>query len=372
MSFSRFELPTLIIDDDDNDTNDNVDSIDSVDTVDSSDTIITVDSSDTIITVDVVESIEPVSRPIGPIQYETYKQNWMRYSGCKNSCLKHIQSYLVSTLSKLIDKPNIVIAEPCCGTATLSLAVLHLLRLNNYNGIITVCLNDINTNMTALIKKLVDGDSQGIINDAWYIEQMTNYRSGVKSSPSEKHRNQFTQSIESGNRLNNLNETHDLLSTAKIIITNNSTSDFMKSIREVDLMMFDPPYLRKLVKYKVDEYCEDQYINDVDYISTHFTNFMIFNDDKATGMKCHENHNQISYLIKTGGKHAMQRTETIHHNRSELAEQTETIDITEPTETIDITEPTETIEVVEPIDVVDDVEPTETNHNTEEKEKIIP
>jgi hypothetical protein len=76
---------------------------------------------------------------------------------------------------------SISIAEPCAGTAFLTIKTVEYLRQHGFTGKITAYVNDYNTTIIRLLKMLFEGHGSELIQDPDYIQKAVSLRAGIIS-----------------------------------------------------------------------------------------------------------------------------------------------------------------------------------------------
>jgi hypothetical protein len=231
----------------------------------------------------------------------------MRYSGGKALTYNRWKPVLEQVLMTIVDgnPDSISIAEPCCGTAFLTIKAVEWLRRQGFTGRITVYLNDLNTVIIRLLGMLLEGRGSELIEDPDYIQKAVSMRAGIASDTGYVHQGSLEKFQRNRPKLLHLfDEIHTSFVDVVVELSSMRSTEFIRALPvDLDLLLFDPPYIGMMVKYLVNDYGIEDYVEDVGLIHK-FAHYLIFNDVISKHLHCHVDDQSIEYVVRGTGLRA--------------------------------------------------------------------
>jgi hypothetical protein len=162
-------------------------------------------------------------------------------------------------------------------------------------------LNDLNTVIVRLLGRLFEGRGSELIEDPDYVQKACAARAGIASGyVYPRSQGQFQRNTPKLLRL--FDEIHTAFVDVDVKLSSMKSSEFIRVLpSNVDLVLFDPPYIGMMVKYTVNDYDIDDYVVDVGLIHR-FKHWVIFNDVISKHLHVHVDDQMIEYVVRGVGK----------------------------------------------------------------------
>jgi site-specific DNA-adenine methylase len=162
---------------------------------------------------------------------------------------------------------------------------------------------------------LFEGEGTELIRDPAYLQLMLSVRSGTTRDDGyifPKGQQQFQRNTPK--LLELFDEIYDTFSDVDVVPSSMKSTQFIRSLpSDLDLVLFDPPYIGQMVTYATNEYDIENYVEDVGLIHK-FKHYMLFNDIVSKYLHVHVQEQAVEYVVKgVGLRVGKNRTELCYY-----------------------------------------------------------
>jgi site-specific DNA-adenine methylase len=202
--------------------------------------------------------------------YKPSTVRWLKYTGNKYQGVKYLFDLEIPEFD--------VCAEPCCGSCAV--AFYYMAHTTNK----TFKLNDASAELIDMLRKLYDEGVDALYNDPIYRQHQSLIRASEGKSKYVVDR-KGAPKWKDGQYRRELASCYELMRRHTCEFSTVDCVSFMDALPKTAFVVFDPPYISLILKYKWEAFDIRKLVESIPKLSS-FDHWILYNDEVSQYLAC--------------------------------------------------------------------------------------